>query len=111
MNFYGLPEFVTYAILVGIACVLIRQKQDAQLRFWLVGWVLILVHAGIFMLLPEQFPFDVLARGTLTVAGQIFILAAYGGTAGSLLRLKWQIGLFGLLNLDICDRQIRPTAI
>ncbi len=77
MNFYGLPEFVSYSILVGIACVLIGQKEDARLRYWLAGWMLILFHAGIFMLAPPQFPFDVLARGTLTIAGQTLILEAY----------------------------------
>ncbi|MEJ0012113.1 MAG: GGDEF domain-containing protein [Bauldia sp.] len=122
MNFYGLPEFISYAILVGIACVLIRQKRDAQLRFWLAGWILILVHAGIFMLLPAEYPFDVVARGTLTVAGQIFILAAYGeGVGGRLSQLPWRVGLFGLLNLifavastaygDVSPGDQQPTAL
>ncbi len=77
MNFYGLPEFISYGILVGIACALIRQKRDARLRYWLAGWVLVLLHAAIFMLSPAQFPFDVVARGTLILAGEAFILAAY----------------------------------
>jgi len=40
LNFYGLPEFISYSILVGIAVVLIRQNQAAQLfkvlpvRWW-----------------------------------------------------------------------------
>jgi diguanylate cyclase (GGDEF)-like protein len=101
MNFYGLPEFISYSIIVGIACALIKQKKDTRLQYWLVGWVLILLHAGIFKLLPQRFPFDIVARGTLTVAGQIFILAAYYQAERTMSRphLTWRVGLFGLLNL------------
>ena len=101
INPYGLPEFISYSVLVAIACVLIRQQQDAQLRYWLAGWILILLHAGIFMLLPAQFPFDVLARGTLTIAGQAFMLAAYAPwmRAGTSLAQLGRRTLWGGLNL------------
>jgi diguanylate cyclase (GGDEF)-like protein len=99
-NFYGLPEFVSYSILLGISLVLIRQKREVRLRYWLAGWLLVLLHAGIFMLLPQSFPFDVLARGTLALAGQVFVLAAYyqGPTIDSS-RLIPRVGLSGALNL------------
>ena len=77
VNFYGLPEFVSYSILLGISLVLIRQKQEVRLRYWRLGWLLVLAHAAIFMLLPQDFPFDVAGLGTLALAGQMFILAAY----------------------------------
>jgi diguanylate cyclase (GGDEF)-like protein len=100
-NFYGLPEFVSYSILLGISLVLIRQKREIRLRYWLAGWLLILLHAGIFMLLPQSFPFDVLARGTLALAGQVFVLAAYyqGTTTIDSSRLILRVGLSGALNL------------
>lgn len=100
-NFYGLPEFISYSILLGISLVLIRQKQEIRLRFWLSGWLLVLLHAGIFMLLPPSFPFDVLARGTLALAGQVFILAAYYQGPATIVRsrLIWRVGLSGALNL------------
>ena len=100
-NFYGLPEFVSYGILLGISLVLIRQKQESRLRYWLAGWLLILLHAGIFMLLPQTFPFDVLARGTLALAGQVFVLAAYyqGHATIDSSRLIFRVGLSGALNL------------
>jgi diguanylate cyclase (GGDEF)-like protein len=100
-NFYGLPEFVSYGILLGISLVLIRQKQESRLRYWLAGWLLILLHAGIFMLLPQTFPFDVLARGTLALAGQVFVLAAYyqGHETIDSSRLIFRVGLSGALNL------------
>jgi diguanylate cyclase (GGDEF)-like protein len=100
-NFYGLPEFVSYSILLGISLVLIRQKREMRLRYWLAGWLLILLHAGIFMLLPQRFPFDVLARGTLALAGQAFILAAYCQGAATIdsSRLMLRVGLSGALNL------------
>jgi diguanylate cyclase (GGDEF)-like protein len=100
-NFYGLPEFVSYCILLGISLALIRQKREIRLRFWLAGWLLVLLHAGIFMLLRQSFPFDVLARGTLALAGQVFVLAAYyqgSATIGSF-RLMLRAGLSGALNL------------
>lgn len=100
MNLYGLPEFIAYAILVGMACVLIRQQRNARLRYWLAAWVLILVHAGIFMLAPSTFPFDVLGRATLTLAGQVFILAAVGGPAPAGGKPVWgRIGLWAALNM------------
>jgi diguanylate cyclase (GGDEF)-like protein len=100
-NFYGLPEFVSYSILLGISLVLIRQKREIRLRYWLAGWLLILLHAGIFMLLPQNFPFDVLARGTLALAGQVFVLAAYyqGLETINSVRLTLRVGLSGALNL------------
>lgn len=100
-NFYGLPEFVSYSILLGISLVLIRQKREMRLKYWLAGWLLILLHAGIFMLLPQHFPFDVLARGTLALAGQIFVLAAYyqGQQIIASSRLISRVGLSGALNL------------
>ena len=100
-NFYGLPEFISYGILLGISLVLIRQKQESRLRYWLAGWLLILLHAGIFMLLPQTFPFDVLARGTLALAGQVFVLAAYyqGHATIDSSRLIFRVGLSGALNL------------
>ncbi len=77
MNLYGLPEFVAYSLLVGMACVLLQKDKSAPLRFWLLGWVIVLIHSGIFMLLPFRFPYDVLGRGTLIVGGQSFLLASY----------------------------------
>jgi len=100
-NFYGLPEFVSYSILLGISFVLIRQKRETRLQYWLAGWLLILLHACLFMLLPQNFPFDLLARGTLTLAGQVFILAAYyqGPAMINRFQLTWRVGLSGTLNL------------
>ncbi len=77
MNFYGFPEFISYSILVGIAVVLIRQNQAAHLKYWLTGWILILLHAGIYMLLIPGFVEDVLGRGLLALAGLAFMMAAY----------------------------------
>jgi hypothetical protein len=42
MNFYGLPEFIAYSMLLGISYNLIRQKQEERLQYWLIGWNLIL---------------------------------------------------------------------
>jgi diguanylate cyclase (GGDEF)-like protein len=100
-NFYGLPEFVSYSILLGISLVLIRQKREIRLRYWLAGWLLVLLHAGIFMLLPQNYPFDVLGRGTLALAGQVFVLAAYYQGAATMRssRLMLRMGLSGTLNI------------
>ncbi|TFZ48803.1 GGDEF domain-containing protein [Serratia proteamaculans] len=78
INFYQLPEFVAYGILFCLSLALIRQqKQEPRMKYWLYGWLLILIHASIFMLFPPIFPFTEMARGTLFLAGQMFILAAY----------------------------------
>lgn len=100
-NFYGLPGFISYSILLGISLVLIRQKQETRLRYWMGGWLLILLHSSIFMLLPSRFPFDLLARGTLALAGQVFILAAYyqGPATISRSRLISRVSLSSALNI------------
>ncbi|HEY1722216.1 MAG TPA: ATP-binding protein [Magnetospirillaceae bacterium] len=77
MNFYGLPEFMSYGILVGIAVVLIRQQLGGHLKYWLTGWVVILAHAGIFMLVIPGFIQDVAGRGLLALAGLAFMGAAH----------------------------------
>jgi diguanylate cyclase (GGDEF)-like protein len=64
-------------LLVAIACTLIYQRPSYSLGYWLTGWVLIVIHAAIFMLMPAHPPYDLLGRGTLTLAGQAFILAAF----------------------------------
>jgi diguanylate cyclase (GGDEF)-like protein len=101
MNFYGLPEFIAYSMLLGISYNLIRQKQEERLKYWLIGWDLILVHSAIFMLLPPTYPFDVLARGTLIVAGQSFILAAFyqEPTTTDRADLMARMGLTSAINL------------
>jgi diguanylate cyclase (GGDEF)-like protein len=101
MNFYGLPEFIAYSMLLGMSYNLIRQKKDERLRYWLTGWILIFLHSAIFMLFPQSFPFDVLARGTLAVAGQAFILAAFHQRPKTIDRsqLMARVGVSGALNL------------
>ncbi len=101
MNFYGIPEFVSYSILLGISFVLIRQKSEIRLKYWLFGWLLILLHSAIFMLLEQSFPYDVLGRATLAMAGQAFIIAAYHQRPMpvGVPRLLRQIGLPGIPNV------------
>jgi diguanylate cyclase (GGDEF)-like protein len=101
MNLYGLPEFVAYSMLLGISYVLIKRGKEERLRYWLVGWALIFLHSAIFMLFFQVFPFDVLARGTLMLAGQAFILAAFYQRATTIRRaeLLKRMGVAGALNL------------
>jgi diguanylate cyclase (GGDEF)-like protein len=101
MNFYGLPGFVAYSMLLGIAYVLLRQERQDGLRYWLTGWSLVFLHAAVFMLAPPSFPFDVLARGTLALAGQAFILAAFYQAPASAPRSQFvmRMCLSGGLNL------------
>ncbi len=101
MNFFGLPEFVSYAIIVGIAVELMRQDKGAHLKYWLAGWIIILLHAGVFMLLIPGLVEDVLGRGLLALAGLAFLLAAYYQKSEleipGLLRVLGRIGLPNLV--------------
>ena len=109
MNLYGLPEFGAYALLVALACVLIYQRPSYALSYWLSGWVLIVVHAGIFMLMPARPPYDLLGRGTLALAGQAFILAAFyqSGRASRGSRTLVLVAVSGGLNIAF---QVLATA-
>jgi diguanylate cyclase (GGDEF)-like protein len=101
MNLYGLPGFMAYSMLLCIAYTLIKQRKDESLKYWLAGWALIFLHASIFMLFSQHFPFDVIARGTLIVAGQAFILAAFyqEPTAINRSKLIALVAVSGALNL------------
>jgi len=100
LNFYGLPEFISYSILVGIAVVLIRQVQAAHLKYWLAGWIIILLHAGIYMLLIPGFVENVLGRGLLALAGLAFMMAAYYQQSGTdTSRFIGQLARVGLPNV------------
>jgi diguanylate cyclase (GGDEF)-like protein len=116
MNFYGLPGFIAYSMLLGMAYALISQEKQERLRYWLAGWSLIFLHAAIFMLLPQKPPFDILARGTLAVAGQAFILAAFFQDSRAIAYSKFTVRLAfsGALNLifaiaSTAYLDIRPT--
>jgi diguanylate cyclase (GGDEF)-like protein len=102
MNLYGLPEFLAYSMLLGIAYVLIRQGDEQRLRFWLVAWGLVFLHAALFMLFTESAPLDVIARATLTLAGQAFILAAFyqERTAVNRIQLNVRMSVSGAFNLS-----------
>ncbi|MEZ0054462.1 diguanylate cyclase (GGDEF)-like protein [Mycobacterium sp. MAA66] len=101
MNLYGLPEFGAYTLLVAIACVLIYQRPSYSLGYWLAGWVLIVIHAGIFMLMPAQLPYDLVGRGTLALAGQAFLLAAFyqSSRASRSRRILIPVAISGSLNV------------
>jgi diguanylate cyclase (GGDEF)-like protein len=100
LDFYGLPEFISYSILVGIAVVLIRQDQSVHLKYWLAGWIIILVHAGIYMLLLPGFFVDVMGRGLLALAGLAFMMAAYyQKSVVDTSRILRQLGRVGLPNV------------
>jgi diguanylate cyclase (GGDEF)-like protein len=101
MNFYGLPGFIAYSMLLGISYVLIQQEKEERLRYWTVGWGLIFLHAALFMLFPPTFPFDAIARGTLAASAQAFMLAAYFRTSPVVRRAQLfpRVGLTFALNL------------
>lgn len=100
MNFYGLPEFISYTILVGIAVVLIRQDRSTHLRYWLAGWIIVLLHAAIYMLIIPGYIQNVVGRGMLAAAGLAFMLAAYYQQLPvDTSRLLRQLGMVGLPNM------------
>ena len=44
MNFSVLPDFVAIGGLIAVFGTLLRRTRQSRLNFWLVGWVLLLVH-------------------------------------------------------------------
>lgn len=44
MNFSVLPDFLAIGALVAVFGSLLRRTRQTRLRYWLVGWILILVH-------------------------------------------------------------------
>ena len=100
-NLYGLPEFFSYSILLGISFALIGKKQEISLRFWRSGWLIILVHSAFFLLFSGSTVYDVLTAGSLILASQFFILAAYyqGQKTAPFSQIKWPVILSGISNV------------
>ena len=44
MNFYLLPDFLAIGALVSIFLSLLRRTKQTRMRYWAVGWMLILAH-------------------------------------------------------------------
>ena len=44
MNFSVLPDFVAIGGLIAVFWTLLRRTRQSRLNFWLVGWVLLMVH-------------------------------------------------------------------
>jgi diguanylate cyclase len=44
VNFSALPDFVAIGGLIAVFWTLLRRTRQSRLNFWLVGWVLLLVH-------------------------------------------------------------------
>jgi len=99
-NFYGLPEFFSYCILLGISFALIGKKQEISLKFWRTGWVIILIHSAFFLLFSGSTIYDILTSASLILASQFFILAAYyqGNKTIPFSQIKWPVIIFGIAN-------------
>ncbi len=80
VNLYPLPDFLAIGALVAIFISLLRRTQQTRMRYWVVGWALVLAHiAAEFVALNIGAGSDTvsaLSAVTLLLASAAFIWAA-----------------------------------
>ena len=78
MDWNTLPDLLALTALVAVFASLLPRKPDSDLRLWLVGWALIVVHFGAKFsdASGEKIVPTLLTLGTLQLAGLAFMWAA-----------------------------------
>ncbi len=80
MDWTKLPDLAAVALLTCAFASVARQGQTVVSKFWLTGWILIVVHFAAFMFLPAPGIWGDLAiyigLASLTSAGALFMWAA-----------------------------------
>jgi len=78
MDWNTLPDLLALTALVAVFASLLPRKPDSDLRLWLVGWALIVVHFGAKFsdASGEKIVPSLLTIGTLQLAGLAFMWAA-----------------------------------
>ncbi|GEM_PF-1295251 len=90
MNFTALPDFLAIGGLVLAFAALLRRARQTRLQYWLVGWVLLLVHIlGQFISQNTDDPVSTIAL-TLAVAMLLYACAAFiWASQDSRRQLRW----------------------
>lgn len=78
MDWNTLPDLVALTALVAVFASLLPRKPDSDLRLWLGGWVLIVLHFGAKLVDPTDSNgfLDFITTGSLQLAGLCFLWAA-----------------------------------
>jgi diguanylate cyclase (GGDEF)-like protein len=78
MDWNTLPDLVALTALVAVFASLLPRKPDSDLRLWLGGWVLIVLHFAAKLVDPTDSNgfLDFITTGSLQLAGLCFLWAA-----------------------------------
>jgi diguanylate cyclase (GGDEF)-like protein len=78
MDWNTLPDLLALSALVAVFASLLPRKPDSDLRLWLVGWALIVLHFGAKMsdASGENVVASIITLGSLQLAGLSFMWAA-----------------------------------
>jgi diguanylate cyclase (GGDEF)-like protein len=96
MDWNTLPDFLALTALVAVFASLLPRKHDSDLRLWLVGWALIVIHFGAKMSDASGLKIvpSLITLGSLQLAGLSFMWAAVSR------RVTWD-GFLGFCSLAI----------
>src|SRR5277367_5215512 len=73
MNFAILPNLVALAVLVAVFWAISRKATSQQVRLWLLGWFLVLVHFAASLPVPSA---EAWVRVTTAISLDSLILAS-----------------------------------
>ena len=97
MDFSVLPDFLAISALVMVFASLLKRTRQTRLRYWLVGWVMLLIHIGA-QLMNRNAGVGAAADAALAVSLSMLLLASVAFIwAGSDRRLAWSRDLSATL--------------
>ena len=89
MDFSVVPDFLAIGGLVLVFASLLRRTRQTRLRYWLVGWIMLLVHI-VAQLVNSNAGAGVLADAALAVSMSMLLLASVAFIwAGNDMRRAW----------------------
>ena len=103
MDFSVVPDFLAIGGLVLVFASLLRRTRQTRLRYWLVGWILLLVHIAA-QLLNRNAGTGVVADAALAVSLSMLLLASVAFIwAGNDVRRAWSRDLSVTLLATVPD--------
>ena len=103
MDFSVLPDFLAISALVLVFASLLKRTRETRLRYWLVGWVMLLIHIGA-QLMNRHVGVDAAAHAGLAVSLSMLLLASVAFIwAGNDRRLAWSRDLSVTLLATVPD--------
>ncbi len=89
MNFSVLPDFVAIGGLIAVFWTLLRRTRQSRLNFWLVGWVLLLIHI-VALFVAQNTGGSANGAYSVAVSMLVIIASAFIWASNEQLDIRWR---------------------